>query len=113
MVKRWVAAGMLNAERGFRWVRGCKDMPTLLAALPRHAETVTPKRIMRKSHNNKIGPSPNFNRVRDTLGSWRLGVLVDGAWMASWDCGACAMQPGEGNPPAAAAILRRSVDSVR
>ena len=36
MVKRWVAAGMLNAERSFRRVKGCKDMPTLVAALARH-----------------------------------------------------------------------------
>jgi putative transposase len=42
MIKRWVAAGMLNAERSFRRVKGAKDMPTLLAALARHAETVTP-----------------------------------------------------------------------
>jgi putative transposase len=44
MVKRWVAAGMLNAERGFRRLRGCKDMPTLVAALQRHMQTVTPGR---------------------------------------------------------------------
>jgi putative transposase len=44
MKKRWVAAGMLEAERNFRRVRGCKEMPTLVAALRRHvnAETVTP-----------------------------------------------------------------------
>jgi putative transposase len=44
MKKRWVAAGMLEAERSFRRVRGCKDMPSLVAALARHAagETVTP-----------------------------------------------------------------------
>ena len=42
MIKRWVAAGMLNAERSFRRVKGCKDMPTLVAALARHAEAVTP-----------------------------------------------------------------------
>jgi putative transposase len=44
MKKRWVAAGMLEAERNFRRVRGCKDMPTLVAALRRAAtgETVTP-----------------------------------------------------------------------
>ena len=35
MKKRWVAAGMLEAERNFRRVRGCKDMPTLVAALRR------------------------------------------------------------------------------
>lgn len=44
MKKRWVAAGMLEAERNFRRVRGCKDMPTLVAALRRTAagETDTP-----------------------------------------------------------------------
>lgn len=44
MVKRWAAAGMLNAERSFRRLKGCKDMPTLVAALRRHAEAVTPQR---------------------------------------------------------------------
>jgi putative transposase len=34
MVCRWTAAGMLNAERSFRRVKGCTDMPTLVAALP-------------------------------------------------------------------------------
>jgi len=42
MIKRWVAAGMLNAERSFRRVKGCKDMPTLVAALARHIDVVTP-----------------------------------------------------------------------
>jgi putative transposase len=42
MVKRWAAAGMLNAERSFRRLKGCKDMPTLVAALARHVEAVTP-----------------------------------------------------------------------
>lgn len=42
MIKRWMAAGMLNAERSFRRVKGCKDMPTLLASLARHVEAVTP-----------------------------------------------------------------------
>ena len=41
MVRRWTAAGMLNAERSFRRVKGCKDMPALVAALARHAEEVT------------------------------------------------------------------------
>jgi putative transposase len=43
MKKRWIAAGMLEAERSFRRVKGCKEMPTLVAALRRHAGvTVTP-----------------------------------------------------------------------
>jgi hypothetical protein len=37
MVRRWVAAGMLNAERSFRRIKGCKDMPILVAALRAHA----------------------------------------------------------------------------
>ncbi len=43
MVKRWAAAGMLNAERSFRRVKGCKDMPKLVDALRRHVDpAVTP-----------------------------------------------------------------------
>jgi putative transposase len=37
MVLRWTAAGMLNAQRSFRRVRGFKQMPQLVAALHRHA----------------------------------------------------------------------------
>jgi putative transposase len=40
MVRRWVAAGMLNAERSFRRIKGHADMPVLLAALASHAEEV-------------------------------------------------------------------------
>ena len=42
MTKRWCAAGMLNAQRSFRRVKGCKDMPALVAALQRHIDGVTP-----------------------------------------------------------------------
>jgi transposase-like protein len=33
MVRRWVGVGMLEAERSFRRIRGCKDMPALTAAI--------------------------------------------------------------------------------
>ncbi|MBV6509962.1 MAG: hypothetical protein JJLCMIEE_03080 [Acidimicrobiales bacterium] len=33
MVRRWVGAGMLEAERSFRRIKGCNDMPTLVAAV--------------------------------------------------------------------------------
>jgi putative transposase len=41
MVLRWTAAGMLNAERSFRRIKGHKQMPQLVAALQRrtHPET--------------------------------------------------------------------------
>ena len=37
MVLRWTAAGMLNAQRSFRRVKGYTQMPTLVTALYRHA----------------------------------------------------------------------------
>jgi transposase-like protein len=43
MKKRWVAAGMLEAQRSFRRIPGYKQMPALVAALRRHAKApVTP-----------------------------------------------------------------------
>lgn len=42
MKKRWLAAGMLEAERSFRRVKGVREMPVLVAALHRHAKGVTP-----------------------------------------------------------------------
>jgi putative transposase len=41
MVLRWTAAGMLNAERFFRRIKGHKHMPQLVAALNRHAHPET------------------------------------------------------------------------
>ena len=41
MVLRWTAAGMLNAERSFRRIKGYKQMPRLIAALKRHAHPHT------------------------------------------------------------------------
>ncbi len=45
MKKRWVAAGMLEAERSFRRVRGHKNMAKLVAALGRQVTpaVVTPE----------------------------------------------------------------------
>jgi len=42
MKKRWLAAGMLEAERSFRRVKGCSEMPVLVAALRRHAAGLPP-----------------------------------------------------------------------
>jgi transposase-like protein len=41
MVLRWTAAGMLNAQRSFRRVKGYKQMPQLVTALRRHAHPNT------------------------------------------------------------------------
>jgi transposase-like protein len=42
MRRRWCAAGLLEAEKKFRRLRGHRQMPQLVAALARHAQTVTP-----------------------------------------------------------------------
>jgi putative transposase len=42
MINRWCAAGMLNAERSVRRLKGHRQMPTFVAALARHFEAVTP-----------------------------------------------------------------------
>ena len=42
MKKRWVAAGMLEAQRSFRRVRGYKQMPALVAALRRRVGAPRP-----------------------------------------------------------------------
>jgi transposase-like protein len=41
MVLRWTAAGMINAQRSFRRVKGYKQMNNLIAALRRHAHPRT------------------------------------------------------------------------
>ncbi len=42
MRRRWCAAGLLEAEKKFRRVRGHTQMPYLVTALARHAQSVTP-----------------------------------------------------------------------
>ena len=42
MRRRWCAAGLLEAEKKFRRVRGYRQLPDLLAAIGRHADSVTP-----------------------------------------------------------------------
>jgi putative transposase len=44
MKKRWIAAGMLEAERSFRRIKGCNEMPALLNAIARATtpDAVTP-----------------------------------------------------------------------
>jgi putative transposase len=44
MALRWTAAGMLDAERSFRRVKGFRDLPQLAAALRRHADDVDERR---------------------------------------------------------------------
>jgi len=41
MVLRWVLVGVLEAERGFRRLKGYVGMPALIAALRSHADALT------------------------------------------------------------------------
>jgi transposase-like protein len=45
MALRWTAAGMLDAERSFRRIKGFRDLPKLRAALRRHAADVDRKEV--------------------------------------------------------------------
>ena len=38
MIVRWIAAGIFEAKRRFRRIRGHQDLKTLLSAIERHAE---------------------------------------------------------------------------
>jgi transposase-like protein len=45
MALRWTAAGMIDAERSFRRVKGFRDLPKLQAALRTHAVDVDRKEV--------------------------------------------------------------------
>ena len=91
MVLRWTAAGMLNAERSFRRIKGYKQMPQLVAALRRHAHPETHRhRICRcrrlgftmDRHRNSTrvgtcsgGEVDHFEVGADLLGSRKVGYL--------------------------------------
>jgi len=51
MVLRWTAAGMLNAERSFRRIKGYKQMPQLAAALRPHAQPDTTEMTSKNTEN--------------------------------------------------------------
>jgi hypothetical protein len=40
MIRRWVALGIAEAQKGFRRVRGCVHMPSLVSALRPAAATI-------------------------------------------------------------------------
>ena len=42
MKKRWIATGMIEAQRSFRRVKGCTQMPDLVAAISRATNPATP-----------------------------------------------------------------------
>ena len=93
MVLRWTAAGMLNAERSFRRIKGHKQMPQLVDALHRHAHpktaqdtepSVPPPRVHRGSPPNSTRIARRCRRsVPDMLtpsrGAWAMLFTTSGA----------------------------------
>ena len=75
MIRRWVALGIAEAQRGFRRVKGYENMPSLLAAY------VPPPRrwpSARRSRRNLFTPPP-LPKVQQTTGHslerWRMAAL--------------------------------------
>ena len=55
MKKRWIAAGMLEAERSFRRLKGHADMPTLVAAITRATSPTCHTHQLRSGRLSKFG----------------------------------------------------------
>jgi len=67
MVLRWTAAGMLNAERSFRRIKGYKQMPQLVNALRRHTQPSATPNLSVPPPRIHHGSSPKFHETRDML----------------------------------------------
>ena len=68
MMLRWVAAGILEAVKGFRRLKGYADMPTLVAALacprsPARSSSTSEEAV--RSRRISTEPPLNFNSARD------------------------------------------------
>ena len=99
MVLRWTAAGMLNAERSFRRIKGYKQMPQLVTPYtdtPTPKPTPTPKLSVPPPRVHH-GSSPKFHETRDMLQPV-VGAGRTSDWLVSsfsdWvDCGAATITP--------------------
>jgi hypothetical protein len=78
MVLRWVAAGVLEAVKGFRRVKGHKEMPTLITALrARDQQLGLVGKDAEKVAESSIEPPLKFNSERDNsfFPDARLGIV--------------------------------------
>ncbi len=64
MVLRWTAAAVLEAVKGFRRLKGHKDMPKLVAALRARDQQLGIAASVRTSHRMSPEPPLNFNSGR-------------------------------------------------
>lgn len=67
MVRRWVAAGMLEAERSFRRIKGCSGMPTLVTAI--RAEVAS---RVAADHSDPITPA-NYDHTKANVACTEVG----------------------------------------
>ena len=65
MVLRWTAAAVLEAVKGFRRLKGHKDMPKLVAAFVLAISNSASRSQWRTSRRMSPEPPLNFNSGRD------------------------------------------------
>jgi hypothetical protein len=64
MIKRWCAAGMLNAERSFRQLNGYRQMRTFVAALAVTSKLFHRHGMLHESHERTTGrPTAQWSRL--------------------------------------------------
>ena len=102
MVLRWVAAGVLEATKGFHRVNGCTDMPALVAALRARDVRLGLGESSEMVASSSTEPPLNFNSARDIPAIPELDLSVDGA--------GCRLKSGvdragEGRSPATSSPL--------
>jgi hypothetical protein len=71
-VRRWVAAGMVNAERSFRRIKSCKDMPVLVAALACHTKEVSVQRDLGDRQADQSGVADVGRAAGSTRGPQQI-----------------------------------------
>ena len=73
-VRRWVAAGMVNAERSFRQIKSCKDMPVLVAALACHTKEVSVQRDLGDRQADQSGVADVGRAAGSTHGPQQIAT---------------------------------------
>ncbi len=65
MLVRWIAAGLQDAHRSFRRIRGCGEIPALIRALDRQRGHQEGGRIDDRHPSRRSRSGDQFNSERD------------------------------------------------
>ena len=78
MALRWTAAGMMEAAKGFRRLKACKQLPALRAALNAHNAKPAPVEEKSKAawHPNPAAPARRISTARGTSPSCRFKYFM-------------------------------------